>query len=225
MTNPFDDPQHVTRYTERAKQMVPSYADVHRMAGVLIDERTPTNGRILVLGAGGGLETKAFAETHAGWTFDAVDPSAAMLELAESTLGPHATRVRMHNGYIDQAPPGPFDAATSFLTLHFLVPDERRRTVEQVRKRLTPGAPFVVMHLSFPQGDESERHRWIERHLAYLMASGIRPEDTAKAREAIAETVPALTPDDDRSSLEAAGFTDVTEFFRAFTFRGWVCYA
>jgi tRNA (cmo5U34)-methyltransferase len=221
--HPFDDPLQVGTYTERAKQMVPTYQDVHRMATVLIDEHAPPDGRILVMGAGGGLETKAFAETHPRWTFDAVDPAAAMLDLAVKTLGPHATRVRMHHGYIDHAPAGPFDAATSLLTLHFRTPDERRRTVAAVRQRLAPGAPFVVVHLSFPQRDDAERQTWMERHIAYLVASGISPADAERARDAIATQVPVLTPEEDRSILADAGFVAVTEFFSAFTFRGWVC--
>ena len=223
--NPFDDPEHVRTYAERAAQMVPSYRDIHRMATVLLAERVPRDGRILVLGAGGGLETKAFAEARSDWTFDAVDPAAAMLDLAVANLGPHASRVRTHLGYVDDAPQGPFDGATSLLTLHFLEPDARRSTAEEVRRRLAPGAPFVVAHLSFPQRDDAERELWIERHLAYLVASGLEADDVERARAAIATRVPVLTPDVDRSILADAGFTSITEFFSAFTFRGWVCYA
>jgi len=212
-------------YAERAAQMVPGYRDIHRLATVLIAERAPADARVLVLGAGGGLETKSFAEAQSGWTFDAVDPSEAMLDLATQNLGPHAARVRMHHGYIDNAPPGPFAAATSLLTLHFLPYDERRRTAAQVRERLAPGAPFVVAHMSFPQGSDSERELWIGRHVANLLASGIDPADVGKARDAIATEVPVLSPEQDRAALVEAGFTDVTEFFSAFTFRGWVGYA
>lgn len=195
------------------------------MAAVLIDEHAPPDAKILVLGAGGGLEMKAFTQAHAGWSFDAVDPSGAMLDLAVTTLGPHASRVRMHEGYIDDAPPGPFDAATSLLTLHFLEEDERRRTVAEVRRRLAPGAPFVVAHLSFPQRDHAERELWMGRHAANLVASGIDRADAEKVRTTVAAEVPALTPEQDRAILQEAGFADVTEFFSAFTFRGWVGYA
>lgn len=195
------------------------------MAAVLIDEQAPPNASVLVLGAGGGLETKAFAQAHPGWTFDAVDPAAAMLDLAATALEPHASRVRMHHGYIDDAPSGPFDAATSLLTLHFLGQEERRRTAAEVRRRLAPGAPFVVMHLSFPQRDDVQRELWMRRHEANLVASGIDPADAEKMRTTIAAELPALTPEQDRAILQEAGFTDVTEFFSAFTFRGWVGYA
>jgi tRNA (cmo5U34)-methyltransferase len=223
--NAFDDPDFAGSYADRVPRTVPAYHDIHRMAAVLIDEHAPPDARVLVLGAGGGLEVKAFAQAHPEWTFDAVDPAAAMLDLAVATLGRSASRVRMHQGYIDDAPLGPFDAATSLLTLHFVEHDERRRIVAEVRRRLAPGAPFVVAHLSFPQGDDAERELWFGRYAANLVASGIDPADAEKARTTVAAEVPVLTPEQDRAILQEAGFTDVTEFFSAFTFRGWVGYA
>lgn len=224
-TQPFDDPGFVDAYAERAPRTVPAYHDIHRMAAILIEERTSPYAKILVLGAGGGLEMKAFAHAHPGWTFDAVDPAAAMLDLATKTLGTNASRVRPHHGFIDDAPLGPFDAATSLLTLHFLAADERLHTAAEVRRRLAPGAPFVVSHVSFSQRDDAERDLWINRHFKNLVASGIDTVDAEEMRTRIAAEVPVLTPEQDRAILQDAGFSGVTEFFAAFTFRGWVGYA
>ena len=198
----FDLPDFADTYADRVPLMVPAYHDIHRMTAVLIDERAPTDARVLVLGGGGGLELKAFAQAHRGWTFDTVDPAAAMLNLAVRTLGPYASRVQMHAGYIDDAPNGPFDAATSLLTLHLIAPDERRRTVAEVRRRLVPGAPFVVVQLSFPQRDETERALWLARHAANLAASGISAVQAESAIAMIGKEVPALTPEEDRTILQ-----------------------
>jgi tRNA (cmo5U34)-methyltransferase len=97
--------------------------------------------------------------------------------------------------------------------------------VAEVRRRLAPGAPFIAVHLSIPHGDDAERQLWMRRHAANLVASGVDPADAEKARTSIAAEVPALTPEQDRAVLQEAGFSDVTEFFSAFTFRGWVGYA
>src|SRR5262249_32019167 len=142
---PFSDPKAVARYAEGPPRFVPGFADLHDMAAILLAEHAPQNARVLVLGAGGGLELKAFAEKRPGWTFDGVAPSAEMLKLAGRTLGPLAARVQLHHGYIDDAPPGPFDAATCLLTLHFLAPQERQRTLAAIRARLKPSAPFVAV--------------------------------------------------------------------------------
>jgi tRNA (cmo5U34)-methyltransferase len=165
LLTPFSDPKAVARYVEGPPRFVPGFADLHRMTTLLLAERAPHNAQVLVLGAGGGLELKAFAEAQPGWTFDGVDPAVEMLNLAKRTAGLFASRVRLHQGYIDDAPEGPFDAATCLLTLHFLPTEERRRTAMEIRRRLRPGAPFVAAHSSFPQA-ASERALWLSRYAA-----------------------------------------------------------
>jgi tRNA (cmo5U34)-methyltransferase len=74
--------------------------------------------------------------------------------------------VALHQGYIEDAPLGPFDGATCLLTLNFVdLEQQRRRTLAEVHRRLAPGAPFVAAHFSFPQG-EGERAIWLSRYSA-----------------------------------------------------------
>ncbi len=120
MLNHFSDPDAVARYAEGPPRMVPGFADMQRMARVLLADSAPDDARVLVLGAGGGLELKTFADSQPGWRFDGVDPSAPMLALARQAVGSHAGRVTLHEGYVDSAPIGPFDAAACLLTLHFM---------------------------------------------------------------------------------------------------------
>lgn len=220
----FTDPQAVARYAEGPPRMVPGFSDLHRMSMLLLAERAKKEARVLVLGAGGGLELKAFALAQSDWHFDAVDPSAEMLKLAEQTLGSLARRARFHNGYIDDAPDGPFDAATCLLTLHFLAYEKRLHTVAEVRRRLKAGAPFVVAHFSIPQGD-GERNLWLDRHIAFLVDSGLVAEKVTKARLAIETHLPILTPEQDEAILREAGYSNVSLFYTGFAFRGWVAYA
>jgi tRNA (cmo5U34)-methyltransferase len=218
--NPFDGRAAGT-YTEGPPRQVPGFAGLHRMMSLLLAERVPPNGRILVLGAGGGLELKALAEAHSGWSFDGVDPSADMLQIAKQTVGPHRTRIHLHEGTIDVAPKGPFDGATCLLTFHFIPRALRLPTLQQVRRRLKPGAPFVVAHISFPQ-TETERALWIARHVAF---GGADPANAESARHAIATKLAVLSPEEDEALLREAGFGDVSLFYAGFSFRGWVAYA
>lgn len=220
----FSDPEAVARYAEGPPRFVPGIDALHRMTGILLAERAPDDAAVLVLGAGGGLELKALAEAHPRWSFVGVDPSGEMLGLAERSLGPLGTRVRLVQGYIDDAPEGPFDAATCLLTLHFLDAGERRRTEGEIRRRLKPGAPFVAAHSSFPQGP-GERPLWLSRYEAYAIASGAEPEQAGKARVAVDANVELFTPEQDEAILHEAGFKDASLFFAAFTWRGWVAYA
>ena len=133
---PFKDPAAVAAYAERASRLVPGLADLQRMAALLVAERAPEQANVLVIGAGGGVELKVFAQRYPQWRFVGVDPSREMLDLAQATLGPLASRAQLHHGYVDTAPDGPFDAATCLLTMHFLTLADRRHTLAEIRRRL-----------------------------------------------------------------------------------------
>ena len=218
----FDDPTAVARYAEGPARFVPGFDDLHRMTTILLSETAPEDGRILVLGAGGGLELRAMADARPGWSFVGVDPSAEMLKEAARALGPHAARAELVRGYIDDAPAGPFDAATCLLTLHFLEAEERRRTLAEIRRRLRPGAPLVVAHSSFSQ---AQRSAWLARYAAFALASGFDRDGVEKARAAVDANLQLLDPESDARILEEAGFRDVQMFYAAFTWRGWIAYA
>ncbi|WP_422005861.1 class I SAM-dependent methyltransferase [Pyruvatibacter mobilis] len=223
VTQPFSDPAAVARYVEDTPRKVPGFADMHRMAMILLAERAPDDANILVLGAGGGLELKAFAEGQPRWRFLGIDPSGEMLDLARRILGPLETRVQLQQGVIDIAPSGPFDGATCFMTLHFLTKPERLRTLRELRRRLKPGATIVVAHHSSPP--RGELGNWLTRSVAFANGPGVDFEQAAESAAAMASRLPILPSNEDEALLRKAGFKNVTLFYAGFTFRGWVATA
>ncbi|OCT24107.1 class I SAM-dependent methyltransferase [Pseudomonas putida] len=219
----FSDPTQVADYGQRTTRIVPALHDLHKMTGVLLTEHAGVNARVLVLGAGGGLELKALATQQPGWRFTGVDPSREMLDLAQQSLGPQAKRVDWHQGYIDSAETGPFDAATCLLTLHFLPPAERLATLRELHRRLRPGAPLVVAHHSIPDQGQA-RDRWLARNAAFATASGVPASQAQGSIAAIKARLPLLTPEQDAALLHEAGFSGIEMFYCALTFKGWVAY-
>jgi tRNA (cmo5U34)-methyltransferase len=211
----------VSSYGEKTARLVPGLRDLHKMVSVLLAERASAAARILVLGAGGGLELKAFAEMQPGWQFDGVDPSREMLQLARTTLGSLASRVRLWEGYIGSAPIEPFDGATCLLTLHFLPQAERLKTLKEMHLRLKPGAPLVVAHHSFSR-EGPDQDKWLKRNAAYGIASGVPAAQAESSIAAIRERLPVLAPQEEVDLLGEAGFVDIELFYCAFTFKGWV---
>jgi tRNA (cmo5U34)-methyltransferase len=108
--------------------------------------------------------------------------------------------------------------------LHFLGSEERLRTLKEIHRRLKPGAPFVVAHSSFPQAG-GERAAWLSRYAAFALTSGSDPGQVHKMRDAVEAHLSLLTPEHDAALLAEAGFSNVTLFYAAFTWRGWVAYA
>jgi tRNA (cmo5U34)-methyltransferase len=221
---PFADSTTISDYAIKTARLVPGWADLQKMAGLLLAERTPEQANVLVVGAGGGVELKAFADSHATWRFVGVDPSRPMLDLAESTLGPLVSRVSFHHGYVETAPAGPFDAASCLLTMHFVAVEDRLRMLQEIRRRLVPGAPFVMAHMSFPQGAE-EKALWLSRYAAFAIRSGVNPEHARSAASAIGTRLPILSPGDEEALLADAGFTGTSLFYAGLAFRGWVAVA
>lgn len=219
----FSDPEAVSSYAKNAVRHVPGLRDLHKMVGILLAERAPTDARILVLGAGGGMELKVLADMEPGWQFEGVDPSKEMLQLARTTLGDLASRVRLHEGYIDSAPIGSFDGATCLLTLHFLPQVERLKTLREMHLRLKPGAPLVVAHHSF-SSEGPDPDKWLKRNAAYGIASGVPTAQAESTIAALRERLPVLSPQQDVDLLREAGFVNIEMFYCAFTFKGWVAY-
>ncbi|MDY6923495.1 MAG: class I SAM-dependent methyltransferase [Pseudomonadota bacterium] len=218
--NGFDDPEAVARYTDNPPRLVPGFADLQKMTRLLLAETAPADGRVLVVGAGGGLELKVFAEAEPGWRFVGVDPSAGMLDLARRTLGPLADRVDWREGYVSSAPEGPFDGASCLLVLHFVPAEARVAMLTEIRRRLKPGAAFVVAHHSIPDGPE--RNLWLDRLEAFANTNGVSFDRTNGGARALGERLPIMSPEAEADLLRAAGFVDPRMFYAALTYRGWV---
>jgi tRNA (cmo5U34)-methyltransferase len=215
----FADRSAVAAYATDTPRKVPGLHDLHRMTTLLLSEQATGAGRILVVGAGGGLELASMAAARPDWQFVGVDPSPAMLDLARAAAAPFAERAQLIEGTVLQAPDGPFDGATCLLVLHFLAQNERLQTLREIRRRLKPGARLVVAHHTAPGG---RAEHWMTRSVAF--AAGTTPQESAAAAtgKLMAERLPLLNPDEEEELLRASGFVNVEPFYAALSFRGWV---
>ncbi len=180
---------HASSYVEGTSRKVPGLAALHRMTSMLVAERAPVQARVLVLGAGGGMELKSLADENSDWSFCGIDPSADMLRVAEQTVGPHLPRVHLQQGYIGAAPEGPFDAAVCLLTLHFVGRDQRLDTLEQ------NSSPFACRALRSSSRTLVSRNRNLSA----------RPGSPATSRSA--EQPPAKLKVQDRRSPRSCRFS------------------
>lgn len=217
--SPFMNPPDVTSYVRDTPGKVPGLADLHRMVTLLLSERAGQAAHILVVGAGGGMELNAMAQARPDWQFTGVDPSPAMLDVARKTVAPHADRIALLEGTVDQAPSGPFDGATCLLTLHFLGKDERLHLLTGIRQRLRPGSAVVIAHHSAPESDPVP---WLARSVRFGQGAEADASSARYSAAMMAGRLSLLSSGEEEALLKDAGFTGPTLFYAALSFRGWV---
>jgi tRNA (cmo5U34)-methyltransferase len=216
--DPFARAGIAEAYLDATLQKVPGLLDVHRMTMLLLSERAPALARILVVGAGGGMELKSLGEAQPGWRLTGVDPSAPMLDLARRTTKAIAERIELVEGTVDTVLSSGFDGATCLLVLHFLNRDARLHLLEQIRRRLKPGSSLVVFHHTSGSGDAE---RWLSLSAAFSDREGGYSAKALTSGTAMAKGLPLLSGDEEEALLRKAGFCDVQLFYAAFSFRGW----
>lgn len=224
----FDRDQSMSAsYEQGPRWFVPGYDLGHALAALILRERLGHEARILVVGAGGGMELATLAAESPGWSFLGLDPSAQMLELARQKveslgLGP---RVSLVQGYLEDAPPGRFDAALAFLVLNF-IPDDGRRleALKAIHGRLAPGAPFLMVNgcsqMGTPRFEEDLR-----LYVAWAQRQGAPQEAIAKAVAMQRETLFSLPRQREEELLARAGFREARLFYGGLWILGWMALA
>jgi tRNA (cmo5U34)-methyltransferase len=217
-----DDYERVPRW------FVPGYDASHALAAVLLRDRLgDAPARLLVVGAGGGVELSVLAGTVPAWRFVGVDPSAQMLAAARRKVAEAgaAERVEWVQGEVDAAPRERFDAATALLVLQF-VPDDGRRlaALRAIRARLAPGAPFVVIDgcadLDGPDFEEELR-----LYAAHALRNGAPAELVAGAVGMMRSQIAFVSTAREEELLREAGFANLRRFYTGLWFHGWIARA
>jgi tRNA (cmo5U34)-methyltransferase len=211
-------------YEQRPRWFIPGYDASHAMAAVLLRDRIGDRGRILVVGAGGGVELAVFAQECRDWTFTAVDPSAEMLRQAKVTLeaAGAANRVSWVQGGVESSPKASFDAATAFLALHF-VPDDGRRlsTLQEIHARLKPGAPFLMINGCADRNCVRFEDN-LRVYAAFARRNGAPADVIDLAVSMLRESIFFVPPEREEALLAQAGFRDVRLFYTGLWIVGWI---
>ena len=197
---------------------------LHLLLGVQL-RRLPDDARILIAGAGTGVEARHLAALHPGWRFTLADPSEAMLAVARrhaETEG-FADRCTFHVGFVSSLPVEPHDAATSLLVSQFLTDTAARRAFfEDIAARLRPGGILFNADLAADRDDPGfgpAMDLWLDL-LDY--ARGSTPESNANYRAAFGRDFAAHGPAQVEEIIVQAGFDAPVACFQASLIRSWV---
>lgn len=226
---PFDFDQNkavaAADYDETVRRFVPGYDALLRMVLALLEQRLSNVASLLIVGAGSGNELGLFGRSSPHWQMTGVDPSAKMLHIAASKidalgLGARATLI---NGYVDDLPLNPgFDAATSLLVMHFLPDDGGKLAfLQEIGKRLKQGATLLLVDCCGDCNSE-EFDQIAAAWNDYGIRAGISAEKMAEIFSRTTKQLPYVSEKRVMELLNQAGFSQTTQFYKAFMFTGWI---
>ena len=219
----FFDKNQAATYDERFKKLAPIRDAMLLLASSVLSD-LPTDARILCVGAGTGAELLFLARRFPGWTFTAVEPSGAMLDICRYKAEEEgiAGRCVFHEGYLDSvAAPEKFHAATSILVSQFIMdPEARRGFFAGMAERLLPGGYLVSADLSASLSP-AEYDRQLDAWSRLQASADQTPEQLERIRSVYGRDV-AVTPREELGRLIAAGgFEGVTLFYQALLIHAW----
>lgn len=214
-------------YEALARQVIPGYETVFPMIAAIIDPDLERGARVLVVGAGTGIEIVALKRARPDLLVHGVDPSSRMLELAKRRVAEAALAdgVSYRLGYASDVPDDPpFDAATLINVLHF-VPDHegdggKAALLADIARRLRPGGVFVLFDLHGDPGSE-EHERYMPAWQRYWRIRGMSSGEAEAFQSRIDAGIRFAPPTRVVFLAEKAGLLAPRRFYKSLLYGGW----
>jgi tRNA (cmo5U34)-methyltransferase len=222
------DQDRATQYDLDIRKAIPGYESLHGMAQSLLQTSLSESAKLLIVGSGTGMELVNYSQLNPGWSLTGIEPSPEMMAIAKLELINQELqeRVNLHTGYVNSLPETELmDAATLMLVMHFLPDDGAKlQLLQDIAQRLKPGAKFILADLYGDQG-VSYFNQFIQAWQA-LYFSQLDEETRAKAETnfpaSIKNSIYFVPEARIIELLQMAGFNQVSKFYQAFLFGGWI---
>lgn len=215
--------QQASSYDERWAKTAPIRDALHFLLQAVLAE-LPSNARILCVGAGTGEEIGYLAERFPHWSFVAVEPSGAMLDVCrqKADKAGFISRCDFHEGYLDTLPAQePFDAATCFLVSQFILErDARIGFFNSIAARLRPEGILASSDLA-SDVSSSQYSALLQTWLNMMLASDVPAAGVEQMRAAYAKDVAILPPAQIESIIREGGFDNPVGFYQAGLIHAW----
>lgn len=209
-------------YDSKSDRIAPIYNGLYFLLESVFTA-LPQDARLLCVGVGTGTEVLHLASVFPGWSFTAVEPSGAMLDICRQRVDEagFSARCSLHEGYLESLPSDEvYDGATCLLVSQFIL-DEATRTdfFRQIAARLVPGGIIVDADLSFDT--HTDDYDSLLAVWQRVLTGSVDPADRERMRAGYAKDVSILPSSEVMSVMESAGFDQPVPFFQAALIRAW----
>lgn len=189
----------------------------------LVLKDLPAKSRILCVGVGTGDEILSLAHTFPEWTFVALDPSLAMLDVCSERIKSAgvADRCELFHGYVQDLPAEwKFDAVLSVLVAHFVKRDERSTFFRQMSDHLQKDGYLINAEISFDL-DSVEFSSMLKNWQAVQMVMGAKSESLADLPRQLKDVLTIIPPKETEALIRQSGINQPVQFFQALMICGW----
>ncbi|OQX08575.1 MAG: carboxy-S-adenosyl-L-methionine synthase CmoA [Thiothrix lacustris] len=208
-------------FPDMIRRSVPGYETIIALLGVIARRYAQPHSRIYDLGCSLGAATLSMAAQVRvdELRFVCVDNSAAMTRRCEQILQRHLPSGQFQVECADIQAIDLRNASVVVLnfTLQFLKPDERLAMLRRIYEGLLPGGVLILSEkLQF--ADAVEQALLTDIHVEFKRANGYSELEISQKRSALDHVLIPDTFTQHVERLEAAGFTQVVNWFQGFNF-------
>jgi tRNA (cmo5U34)-methyltransferase len=215
--------QQAQGYDERWARTAPIREALYFLLEAVFAELS-ADARILCVGAGTGEEMSYLAKRYARWTFVAVEPSGAMLEVCRKKAENegYLSRCTFHQGYLESMPnQSAFDAATCFLVSQFILEHSARADFfRAIAARLRPGGILASSDLA-SDIQSSEYDTLLKMWLNMLLLAGLPASGLEQIRATYEKDVAVLPAAQVASIIKSGGFEPPVRFYQSGLIHAW----
>lgn len=208
-------------FPDMIRRSVPGYELVVPMTGLMAARHLREGDRMYDLGCSLGATTLAvlnvLGETRC--EIIAIDQAPAMLTRARTLVTD--PRVRFVEADVRDASFEPARVVTSNWLLQFIPPDDRLALLRRVAAALADGG-MLLLSEKIRYEDAGLQSYMDETHLAFKAANGYSDLEIRQKRAAIENVMIVDTEETHRNRLHAAGFRDVTVWFRCLNWLSFI---
>lgn len=212
-------------FDDMVERSIPNYGEVHRIVADMVRRYLPDNAVVYDLGCSTGSTIVLMHQTAvaAGKKINiiGVDASKAMLERCQAKLDQHKVSATLIEGDLLTLDLEECDLVIMDYTLQFIPLEQRTILLSNIYESLKPGGRFVLAEKI--ASDKTKIQEMItDLYYDFKRRNGYSELEISQKREALENVMTPLTPSQQISMLEVAGFREVDMVFRWYNFAAWL---
>lgn len=218
-----------TEYDLLIRISLPNYDQLYPIIGSYLQAGMGSQDRLLVSGAGTGMELITFGRNHPQWKITGLDPSEQMIALAKDKVqkAKLEEKITIHQCFTHDLPIQPlYQGATSILVFPFLPSNEDKLFyLKSIADRLSSGA-ILILVTAYGDNTSSAFQRdisaWRTQALSRSQALGLPLVKIKQLLDVVLSQVHYTDESTIQELLHQADFHQTSLFFKTYHFGGWV---